>query len=388
VNILFSINCFKSGGAGKSNAGIIWAAAWARFLNKHKDRLPGDFQFLNDGFKESYFQSIVGDFPVIQTPHSFIPSDADQTYECIKQASDKYDYVARVDPDMFPSIEALEKMVEFLEQNPDIDILSPGNTFQAFHNNGYQPYPEQDNNWSHWKYQPVGNCIVFFRKAYVDECLETYRSLKVIENKNRPFFSAHLTYGEACKLLSVPYDEQYKDLIMGMDGQINIDFWTIMCAKGMKQGHIVNDDGRSFECKEQMTTSQKSLVSFEDLKDGIDVAKDFPDANKVRAPFFHVGMSYYVPYHIDVHNNNSDIVDIHREDYLHSFSSNNEYGMRAYHCALIKELLLSLGDQTLIDAMNASISKTLKILNQSEESFDALSQHVRSYYKNALKDYI
>jgi hypothetical protein len=387
IKILFSINCFQGGHSATNNGNLIYPAAWARFLNKNRDKLKHDFIFMNAGFDPTIFRDATSGCLVSEFPHSYIPSDADATYECLN-LGEGYDYVARVDPDMFPSVEALNIMSDFLEKNPDIDLLSPACARQAFWMSGY-PDPI-DNNWEPWGHPTVGDCIVFFKRIHFLKSLDEYTKhpLLTMGSPPRPFSTCDLNFGQVCDTLDISCLPELRNKVVGLDGQISSDFWTMMCKVGMNHGDIVNYDNRSFGEKNHIHSFAAAMKfpSFEEVVDGRDISI-FGRGKKVIAPFLHTGMSYTSYYHYNAFDSPPGLTNDHLNDYLNSFYS-GQFGAIAALNVIIEMLTRSFGDQDLLGRLLETRKKTLETVKVSSEEFNKFAQEVSAFYRPPLQDYL
>ena len=389
MKILFSINCFRGGGHATNDGGLIWPAAWGRFLERNESRLNHDFCFLNAGFDPERFREVTLGFEVQEFPYAYDPSDTDATYECLAK-NPGYDYVARVDPDMFPSVEALNAMTDFLEGNPDIDLLSPACARQGFHTGPY-PVPGPDNNWAPWGEPTVGDCIVFFRREHFMECCREYDAHPLLNagSPPRPFSTYELTYGQVCDWLGVEYPDEWADASVGLDGQIGSDFWAAMCKVGIKHGDIVNYDNRSFGLKNHIHAFDDAMKfpSLEKVVDGADISRD-GCGERVIAPFLHTGMSYNSYWHFNAFDSPPGLGPEHEAAFLESFYGGEDFRALAALNVIVQMLLEPMSDDSLMDDLKRTRAEALAQVGIDGEEFEGFYKRVSDFYYPTLEEYL
>jgi len=387
VRILFSINCFRGGSSATNDGGLVYPAAWARFLDRHKGELKGDFRFINAGFSPERFRAVTAGHEVHDFPYPYDPSDTDLTYECMAKGIG-YDYVARVDPDMFPSVESLNAMSDFLEENPDIDLVSPACARQSFHAG---PYPDPSaNDWLPWGEPTLGDCIVFWRRAHFLECCREYDRQPLVDAgyPPRPLSTYDLSYGQVCDWLGTDYPNEWADANVGLDGQIGSDFWTAMCRVGIKHGDIVNYDGHSFSLKNHIHSFDCAMQypSFEEVIDRFDVSGE-GCGKKVIAPFLHTGASYNTYNHFNAFDSPPGLTIEHEEAFVQGFYSNGFAALAAMN-VVIQMLLEPMNDAGLMDGLKKTRTETLKRINISEQEFAEFYSRVEDFFRPPLEEYL
>ena len=417
MKILYSINCYNAIHHQtakqlnyQNNGGIIWALAWKRFLDRHRSEIKGDFMFLDGTFDPLYFaDKLSGERVEYLDLRGSTPDDADMTYTCLR-LGEGYDYIVRVDQDSFPTVKSLATIHSFLEQNQDIDILSPGNTFQSITiHPPNQPTRvicgSEDGNWCPgkeawypWGHITLGNCIVYMRREYFRNALGAFIQHPMIQHPHsghasddRPFIRKALTFKQICDTLHKECIPGLEDASVNIDGQISSDFWTIMCMLGMKSAYIANYDGQSWKNKDHLNYDPVSdFQSFDEVVDhpnNYSMPVGFPI---VRAPFFHMGASGNTTYLFDSYTHPGRCID-HWNDFFGDNWYNRtikSFGVIAHSVAITRMLVDATQDKELQEQFYSNLTRVCKETDVSWELFEQLCEKVDTVYYQPLKEYL
>ena len=398
MKVLLTVNTIK---AGNTNGNIVYSIAWKRFIEKHANQLGIDILFVNIGFDDTYFRSTLLPQPCLHVnplcQDVSVPFDTHSTYFGVKHGSDNgYDYVIRVDHDVFPSSRHIKDILSFLEKNPEIDFVSASNLCRSIEHDRVR-LPNLDTRavptekqkawkWFPWKYPSQNGDIAIFKTSFFRKCKIIYDNHPALSGKIRqgscPFNSNFLRYGEIWQIMgeSESKVENAGSVAVHIDGCLNSDFWTIMCASEMKEAGIVDYDGRSFRNKNHLTSISQALTfpSFDKVRDSIDVS--FPHEKNVQAPYFHMGSGYVSQWYFD------ESQEAGRPQFL-DIVKDGGLGFYAIHLAIVTELT-RLSDERIVQ--NQLLNRIEKLLKDSPNKREFLDygEKALNFYKPAMIEFL
>ena len=294
---------------------LIFTYAWRNFVKRYQSSLPNiEFVFINNGLDQGRFNSILSGCQVAHVPlngHQFL-WDTDTSFCPFYAGCPQYDYVMRIDNDAFPSPESLRALYDFLLVNPQVDFVSATNFCRQIDSEDNTKYLSLDNrgtrdedksSWPFlpWGYPTTNSDMYIFKSSFFHKCLnEYYQCSKIVKPypPYTPFNTSSLQYKDICALLNYTetrFDVEQNNVRIRIDGGINSDFWTILCALKPVMAGVVSHDGRSFQLKNHLLSYGKCKsqnVGYDSIVDVTDTS--WHHALTVKAPYFHMGNAYVV----------------------------------------------------------------------------------------------
>lgn len=404
MRALISINSFRSRGVNGNNGNIVFLHAWKRFLDKYASQLNCDFIFTNNGFDPWYHDKVISPYAstTVHCPVS-VPFDTDATYHLMNLFHQSYDFIFRVDHDAFPSFEHLQTLLDFLEQNPETDIVSASNfprtidhdrTYLKTSDNREVTMAERKNwKWIPWGYPTQNSDLLIMGTQFFRNCLGDYRRYpKIHPHLSRPYLcpfdSSFLNYGDICSLLGYQESryEGTSETAMRIDGSINSDFWAFMCARKMNMVGITDVDGRSFMAKNHTTQYALAMTfpSFTEIRDQHDVS--FPHQQNVVAPYLHIGNGYLAESYFD-HPESRERIDFFINQFIGGNQS-GDFGFYGAHFSIVRMLTLLSQDSTVINQLNNRMANLFQAYGIDQTKFEAFYQKITEFYRPAMAEYL
>lgn len=394
MKVLVTINTFR----GNNNGNLVFAYAWKRFLDRFASSIPCDFMFVNNGFRGDELQRAVIPHKVFQlaVPVS-VPFDTDETYWPLHNLGSRYDYVIRVDHDAYPSAEQLKAIVSFLRESK-VDVVSASNYPRSiehptekipFLDNRATPMESRKTfHWLPWRYPTQNSDLLVIRTGFFRQVLEEYKRHPKIQRHiaghyNCPFTTNFLTYGDICEVLSYR-DERLsccQNMRVKIDGSISTDFWTFMCASGMKMAGIVDEEEHSFGLRNHVVTYAQAMQypSLRQAKDLVDIS--YAHEKNVRAPYFHIGNGYISEsYFAPVGSDDGGFFMTQIRGHGHGF-----YGAQL---ALVRELAFRSNDSDLINRINNRTANLFAAYGVDMAEYNGFARRVIEFYRPVMEEYL
>jgi hypothetical protein len=400
VRILISIHPFKHS-KSTSNGAIVLPMAWKRMLDRFSSLIDAEALFVNAGFDHKYFTESLSPYNTFfLDPRETGVADPFDTHHCywmLHYYHDKYDFVIRIDPDAFPEVEHLQNIIQFLKDNPTTDFISASNLPRSiYHDRSNLKYadwshvPEREKptwHWPPWGYPTQNGDMFVIRTEFFRQCMNMYINNPITNREMSrsgvpPFGSNALRYSQICQILGkeMQYPEAY-DTEIRIDGGINTDFWTFMCANNMIMSGVTDKYGRSFGNRSHMTNFPRAMAhpSWDEVQDEHDLS--FKHAKNVVAPYFHTGHGYLVSWFFD----SSKYSEGHAP--FTSELTSGSLAFNAAHLSIIWFLTQMNRDQELIKSLDDRVSAVFAGDSQKKRNFEEFREKIINFYRPALEDY-
>lgn len=396
MKILTTINCY----AARNNGSAVFILAWKHFLDQHAKDIASDFLFINNGFKEDYFNNLVAPHKTYTLKCSAPqPFDTENTFWPIYHNYQNYDYIFRVDHDAFLSTTFYKSLLSFIEDNNEIDFITASNYPRPIeHNrdiipaldNRYIP-PEEVYKWQWlpWGYPCHNSDFFAIKTTFFKKCLDKYNADTRISSKKSqiqcPFHTNVLKYGEVCQTLNYINDKGalVENMAIHIDGSINSDFWTHMCASNMKMAGIVDNDN-SFLCKNHMVMYGLAM-NFDCFDNIIDsVNRSYPHKKTVSAPYFHMGNGYLSEWYFNPYSKTTK----ESFDYFANQFKSTSFGYYVAHYIVVRYLAASAGNIDLLNTLNNEMARVFAECKVNAEAFGILNAKIIAIYKGGMSQYL
>ena len=232
--------------------------------------------------------------------------------------------------------------------------------------------------------------VVIIKTSFFRKCKAAYQNHPYVVGKIKqgfcPFNTAFMRFGEICELLGEmdSRPDGTGGVRVHIDGGINTDFWTLMCASGMKMAGIVDYEGRSFQTRNHLTCHGQALgfPSFDEARDLHDIS--FPHEKNIQAPYFHMGNGYLAQWYFDVEATE----DKYNPNFINQVTT-GDCGFYAAHLGILKEILKSIGNTELSQKMELRMGKLLDVAGEEKKrKFIEHGEKVATFYKPALKEFL
>lgn len=378
---------------------LAYLLGWKRWLDRYAGEFPDcDFVFVNNGFLPSTLQAHLNPWPIFNLREHCakwlrLPFDTENSYWPIKKLGHKYSHVLRIDHDAFPPVESLKAIVKYGQQ---ADFVSASNFPRPIEHdrtnlkeldNRFIPPPERKKwQWLPWGYPTHNSDLYMISMKLFNEVEKLYnQDIRISRVKPGvcPFGSSVLTYGQICNILGYKEEryENTEDVRVHIDGSIDSDWWTYMCSVKPKYFGIVDKGGGSFWCKNHILAYPQatSFPSFWEAKDQNDTS--FPHSRNIEAPYFHLGNGYLSEWYLEPHNPRQQYT---KQSALAHFTQ--PFGAYAAHY-VITSMFAEKCQEGSLQSMKKIVEEQI-IQDKDRAAFKELEEKIRSFYTEAIKEYL
>lgn len=396
MKLLIAIqSCFA-----KNIAGMVFVKAWANFLNENADKLDCDFVFMNNGSDLASFRSFVTPHRVENVPNAHsIAWDTDSSFRPFEMFHQEYDFILRVDHDAFLTVDNINKIIDFLNENPTVDFVSATNFCRPITNsadnqsfvldNSRAPVI-RDHQWAPWMYPTHNSDLYIIRSAFFRQVVNAYSASpytpKAFAPCQTPFDTANMNYSQVCHILGwneTRFPSEFMGLKLRIDGSINTDFWTILCSLKPVMAGIVNHDGRSFRMKNHLVTYGNALAQNVPFDEVIDVEDySFPHELNIRAPYLHTGNGYITDSFFD-----QDDPHLNNPNMIQQFKDAHPSFAVAHFCFVLM-LARSSGNETICGELHGSMRSWMTRHGINYAPILERYKEMYSFFKDIMAGYI